>query len=384
MLREAASPLSENDAAIFTRLGKRLLNCGFGMLLRSYREVGQRVGALEFDRTFLIPELGDLIDLFCSCKSVKAEVAVAAIGAEEISTLVKYGIIAQKQGLLRTVGLRLIDHFGIFLFVGHQSTLNTLYFGDDSTALGSWLLGAPRGRSLDLCCGVGAQTILCASRSGGEAVGVERNNDAIRIAYINAALNGLAAKVRFCEGDVLDTFPAIDCVSAQAVGRFDTVCCNPPLLPVPPEVPFPAVANGGGDGLSFLAAILPALPTLLGPEGRCYIIGTILGSDGQPDLSRIRKIIDDCSLCAFMVIPSVVDMRRGEPFRKMLEYTSVFSSPGSGVRDLNGGSETWDVLNAHGSHLYSFCLVVTRAKVNEQSRLSFTSHFERNENFWFV
>jgi methylase of polypeptide subunit release factors len=377
MLPELA--LSDTDVATLSNLGKRFLNCGFGILLRSYREINQRIAALEFDRAFLIPALGDLIDLFCSCKPVPTENVVAIIGAAEVGVLLKHNVLVERKGLLRANGFRLIDHFGVLLFVGAQATLNTLYFGDDSTALGSWLLGVPRGRCLDLCCGVGTQTILCACQ-GKEAIGVERNKEAIRIAYINSALNGVTAKIGFYERDVIHGLADI----ASAVGRFDTICCNPPLLPVPENVAFSAVGNGGEDGLAFLAAILPTLAVLLEPEGRCYIIGTILGSAEQPDVTRIRRLVDDYALRAFMMVPAFRDIRRDEPFRKMLEYTSILNTSGSRGRDFQEVSNAWETLIPYGSHLYSYCLVATRANQNERGRLEFTRHFERNENFWYV
>lgn len=378
MLREVDSALSEADVEILSRLGRRFLNSGLGLLLRSYREINQRIGVLEFDRTFLLPAAVDLVDLFCVGKPANAENIVAAIGAAEVGVLINHNVLVERNDLLSANGLRLIDHFGALLFVGAGSRSNTLYFGDDSSAFGSWLLGVPRGRCLDLCCGVGTQTILCARR-GEEAIGVEQNQEAIRIACINAAINGVAVNVRFCHGDVLDVISEIP----PALGRFDTICCNPPLIPVPEAVPFPYVGNGGEDGLSFPAAILPALPDLLEPEGRCYIIGTVLGSGEEPDLTRITGIIEDCGLRALMIVPAVRNIRRGEPFRKLLEYTSIVDSA---RQDLNFEDVTnaWEALIARGSHLYSFCLVATLAKPYAPSGLQFTRHFERNENFWKV
>ena len=383
MLREAASPLSESDAATLFSLRRRLLNIGFGMLLRSYGEIAYRTAALEFDRSFVIPDLADLIDLFCLCKPVRAESVVAAIGSSEVNVLVTHRVLIRQKGLLRLCGLRLIDHFGVFLFVGARAAARTLYFGNDSTALGSWLLGAPHGRCLDLCCGVGTQAILCA-RHGGEAVGVERNNEAIRIACINAALNGVIGRVRFFEGDLLDAFADNNVASAQELGLFDTVCCNPPLLPAPSEASLPVVADGGEDGLSFTARILAALPSLLELEGRCYVIGTILGSAGQPNVSRIENVIASSGLRGFMVMPSVEDIRSGEPMRSLLECTSILHANGNGGLDSEAAREAWDGLAAHGSHLYSFCLVAARARQNETTQLVFTRHFARNDHFWSV
>jgi methylase of polypeptide subunit release factors len=382
MLQEVESPLSGEDAAALSALGKLLLNCGFGMLLRSYREVGLRTGTLDFDRTFSIAEVGDLIDLFCVGRPAPAVRVEAAIGSAAVAAFLKHKTLVQDNGLLRARDLRLIDHLGAFLFVGAQSARKTLYFGDDSAALGSWLLGAPRGCCLDLCCGVGTQTVLCA-RHGGEAIGVDCNRDAIRVAHINAALNGVTGRVRFYEGDVLQTFADPDPASVRALGLFDTVCCNPPLLPAPAVSALPLVADGGEDGLSFLARILPALPALLEPDGRCYMTGTILGSEEQPDLSRIERIAEDYALRIYMVVPAFRDIRRGEIFRSMLEITSIFNSSTGGL-DSEGVSKAWDQVTTQGTHLYSFCLVATRAKQKGRGSVEFTRHYQRNESFWQV
>jgi methylase of polypeptide subunit release factors len=383
MLSEFESPLSETEAATLAELGRLLLNCGFGMLLRSYRETHRRTGTLEFDRTFFVPGIVDLIDLFCLCKPMSEETVAAAVGNAAASLLVKHKVLSREEGMLRMNGLRLIDHFGVFLFVGDEASSKGLYFGEDSTALGSWLLGTARGRCLDICCGVGTQTILMA-RQGTEAVGVERNPDALLVAHIHAALNGVAGKVRFFQGDVLESFAEGNTSSLQALGQFDAVCCNPPLLPVPPQAWLPVVADGGPDGLSFTVCILSALPALLAPEGRCYIIGTILGPDEQPDIGRLEEVLNIHALRAYMVVPSIQDIRRGQPFRKLLEATSIREEDGKRHPDLEALSEAWEGLTAHGTHLYSFCLVASHVMQDKNAGLEFTRHYRRNDNFWYV
>src|SRR4051812_32240088 len=113
MLREVDSGLSAADAAALSDLRTRLLNQGFCMLLRSYREAGRRTGTLEFDRKFAIEKAGDLLEGLCLNRAVRFECIEAAIGSAATAVLVKHNILVRRKGMLRARDLRLIDHFGV-------------------------------------------------------------------------------------------------------------------------------------------------------------------------------------------------------------------------------------------------------------------------------
>ena len=147
------------------------------------------------------------------------------------------------------------------------------------------------------------------------------NVQAIKIAYINAALNGLAEYSIFYAGDLLHASKissGLDKFASTLGMSFDTICCNPPLLPVPDNCPFPLVGAGGTDGLAFAKVILAHLDRLLSPTGRCHIIGTLQGSELEPELQQIDALAVAHRLRVLLVIPVRLGIRRNDPLRNLL------------------------------------------------------------------
>lgn len=81
-------------------------------------------------------------------------------------------------------------------------------------------LPKPSGKILDLYCGIGVTTLLCA-REGWQAIGVESYADTVAQAKENAKINGLSAE--FFEGK-----SEIQGVSLLKNEHPDVVLCNPP------------------------------------------------------------------------------------------------------------------------------------------------------------
>jgi tRNA1(Val) A37 N6-methylase TrmN6 len=115
-------------------------------------------------------------------------------------------------------------------------------------------------RVLDVGTGTGAAALCLAARvAGASVVGLEQRADAAAFARRNAALNGLAERVRVVEGDLLAPPPEL------RPGSFDRVMMNPPYLRAdgasPPPDPWKAAANVEGaarlpDWLRFADAML--------------------------------------------------------------------------------------------------------------------------------
>jgi tRNA1(Val) A37 N6-methylase TrmN6 len=80
-------------------------------------------------------------------------------------------------------------------------------------------------RVLDLGCGSGAAALVLAARVAGVAVvGLEREQALVRLARKSAEMSGLAERVEFITGDLLEPPAGI------APGGFDHVMANPPYL----------------------------------------------------------------------------------------------------------------------------------------------------------
>ena len=95
----------------------------------------------------------------------------------------------------------------------------------DAVLLAAAVDGTPGERVLDLGCGVGSVGLCLAWRCPELRItGLDREPVFLEAAHANAAANGVAERVSFQEGDVLDP-PAI-----LRAGTFDQVVMNPPYL----------------------------------------------------------------------------------------------------------------------------------------------------------
>lgn len=215
-------------------------------------------------------KLGEVVE----CASISSFIA-----PEILSTLEQMGILQRDGATLSAGEYRLVSHLGLFLFCHQITATARFYYGTDSLAL-SRALSPVSGRVLDLCAGVGAQSLACA-QTASFVTAVEIEPSAEPVFWINAALNGLMDKVEFFSGDLF----------APLQGRqFDRICSNPPFLPVPPQIQFPLFAGGGPDGLTIVRRLLAGLPEFLAPAGECHIIGSALGSGTGPNLSSLKDL----------------------------------------------------------------------------------------------
>ena len=126
-------------------------------------------------------------------------------------------------------------------------------------------------RILDL--GVGSGALLCALLSefpAAQGLGVDRSEDAVRVACTNLEACGLAGRAKVRVGDWTD---GVD-------GPFDLIVSNPPYIPssdiagLPREVRDfdPRLAlDGGADGLEAFRAIIPSSARLISPDGRLLV-----------------------------------------------------------------------------------------------------------------
>ena len=146
----------------------------------------------------------------------------------------------------------------------------------------------------DVCTGCGCVAVAIAhERPETRVSGTDISRPALEVARRNAARHGVADRVRFLEGDLLDGL----------TGPFDAIVANPPYVidrarpALQPEVRDhePSVALfGGADGLTLVTRLVAAAPARLRPGG--YLIFEFgLGQDvevedlieASPELSMI-------------------------------------------------------------------------------------------------
>lgn len=259
------------------RLRGLLESSGIRELLARYGAEEDRADPRSLDAASLTEPLRTLARLFICGESVDRKRVQHHLSNELAAALVKLSLAQQSGDMLTTGDFRLVDHLGAFLFCQRYSPSARLYYGHDSLALSRLLAGA-KGRVLDLCCGAGAQALACA-RTADTVTAVDIEPLVETIFCVNAELNGLSHNVEFLLGDLFEPITE---------RRFDLICSNPPFLPVPAVVTLPLFADGGPDGLSVVRRLLAGLPHFLEPEGRCCIIGSVLGTSDGPDLSSFE------------------------------------------------------------------------------------------------
>ncbi|WLI91332.1 class I SAM-dependent methyltransferase [Massilia sp. R2A-15] len=164
------------------------------------------------------------------------------------------------------------------------SAANAVFFGPDTyrflRALGQEP-DRPVARAIDIGCGSGAAAIAIALRwPNAEVLAVDINDEALRLAAVNAELAG-AANVRTLHSDLLS---GVD-------GSFDLIVANPPYLLDPSER---AYRHGGGElGAGLSLAIVDAALGRLAPGGRLLLYTGVAIVDGaDPFLARIAPVLD--------------------------------------------------------------------------------------------
>lgn len=272
----------------------------------------------------------------------KSELA-ACVPSEILSTLEYLGLL-NRLGEEVAAAYRLVFHLGLWLFCETVSPSAKLYYGNDSIELSRMLVGV-QGDVLDLCSGVGTQALICA-RTATRVTAVEIEPLAAKLFWVNAAMNGLTGKVELFNGDLLN----------PVGGRsFDIISCNPPFMPVPPGIRYPVFAGGGGDGLEIVRRLMAGLPQALRPEGRCEVVGAVLGNSEGPDLAPFKKMARDSNLAM------VVDCRTREELEgKTLNQLVGIAMEGGAERDVESAFRS-HFSSLGVTHLYCFLLHATRA-----------------------
>lgn len=105
--------------------------------------------------------------------------------------------------------------------------------------------------------------------------------------------------------------------------RFDLVVANPPFVPAPPDIPLPAYADGGEDGLRQIQPILEALPDYFKPGGRAYFCFESLADDSGllavpalADVAQRQHVAIDVFVTAYKPIEDVLRVRSQEAMRE--------------------------------------------------------------------
>ncbi len=155
------------------------------------------------------------------------------------------------------------------------------------------LADTPRPRIVDVGCGSGCIAIALAhTLPEAELLAIDASSAALAVARENSLVHGVAERIEFLEGDLLEPIQGMS-------GKIDAIVSNPPYVPndelgtLEPEVvdhePRPAL-SGGKDGLCVIERLLPAVDETLRSGGfLCMEIG-------HDQDERVRELIQHTSL----------------------------------------------------------------------------------------
>jgi SAM-dependent methyltransferase len=189
--------------------------------------------------------------------------SVEAIPPAVMDAFATTGLLVPDAAGWRTPNLVLVPLEGMLVFASVPPSYPTasgpcsVWFDLSSYVIARALPGSLAGaRVLDVCSGTGIQSLLCAARGAASTLGLEINEQAVEVARINAAMNGLGASIEFRRSDRL--------AGLRDAERFDFVVCNTPYAPVLENDEAPAGPAAVGNSVLF--GVLEELPGRLSEE----------------------------------------------------------------------------------------------------------------------
>ena len=289
-----------------------LTRLGYAAFYNSMNPLADDTRTWVCAREQALPQLQPCIDLLLLGKAVPLQELNPQL-MQILGRLVPCGLFSYApEGCIRSSGLSLHPVFGLWLFRELPNPRVSLYFGQDSVALLTRQMPRTGGTCLDLCSGPGVQA-LNAAKNGEQVTSAEINPQAAWLATINAAMNGLEDRMDIRTGDLYAALPQD--------AKFDRIIANPPLLPVPEDLPYVLVGHGGNDGLKITWRILEGLPQHLTEQGFAQIIGVGLGQGcrvcfREPMEQRAKAL----GLDVIINVVNSIPVARGDRFfRSMVE-----------------------------------------------------------------
>lgn len=260
--------------------------------------------------------LGGEIDL-------DSEVAKRSLLKGTVETIASLGLLSEHNGNASLSGLSLIRYHGIWLFADAPSPSPLLYFGSDSIGLARRLSPSPGKNALDLCSGPGIQALILA-KSGMHVTAIDINPIASEICQLNALVNSISEDLTILTGSLYNALNNI-----ESSCSYELITVNPPLLPIPEDVPYPFVGDGGPDGLNITSKVIRGAGDKLTDSGYLSAIGMIgLGTNNQSAFERIQNDLLQAGLNGVLTIISSFNLGPQSGWIDGIACTSVAHAPG--------------------------------------------------------
>jgi Methyltransferase small domain len=355
---------------VLSSLPWRLTRLRYAEYFKSFNPLA--IGAAPWlDRCEHLPvDLTAIVPLLLWGGSVERS-AVEEVLGDLVDCLLDFCLLVERDGMLSTPGLSLVQVQGYWLFVSRPRANSLVYLGDDSIGMFWRQSVRPQGSCLDLCTGPGLQA-LAASALATHVDAVEVNPVSMAIADINVNMNGCGDRVSVHLGSLY----------SPVQGRvYDSVLANPPFLPMPDSVAYPFVGHGGDDGLRIIREILAGLPHALAADGVAQVICALPTAGNRLVVGVYEELEDWCRQTDFDLLVTFIcqiPMQRGGEFFEGLVATGIAAYGGSEaeIRDELEGAYR----KAGGSHLATCFLHATRGA--KRLRVRDLSH--ERAGLWFI
>jgi release factor glutamine methyltransferase len=272
-----ADQSSAGVQATLTAFAGALADVGFVDYCAAFNPLFPRPHAWAVKRPAGLPrKLAALVRLFLEGAAVaRRDLSWDARIEAGVELLAAAGIIEERHGEVLSQA-KLISVLGMWHFSTEGQPERVVYVGDESMALLSHSFPSEGSQcGLDLCAGGGIQG-LWMSRFMRSVTLVEIDPGVCAYAELNALINGGSGRIATVCGDLY---------APVAGRRFDHITANPPLVPVPPGIGYPAVGHGGPDGLELFWRILDGMGDALSETGSGLVIGACLCGPGKPPLA---------------------------------------------------------------------------------------------------
>lgn len=237
----------------------------------------------------------------------------------QVEDVVRYllsnGILCEEDGLLSTKGLVLNKYRGVWFFTEQYSAHSQAYFGPDSIALAKRLFPCAGKKALDMCAGTGIQSLILA-KCGMQVTSVESNINIAHLYKVNAKINNVSSDVNLVLNDA-GSF--LDSCS----DKFDYVVSNPPLVPIPKQIPYPLTGNGGLYGIDITLKIIDNLPRMLNAWGEALVLG--MTPSTTPGLSKQHPLINRLNSINLSCVITILSIEKLSSTSEYIQSVSVSS-----------------------------------------------------------
>ena len=196
----------------------------------------------------------------------------SCLSEDEVNSLETMGILNREGDNICLNNIRLIPYMDLlifcdFFFKDTELKTDHVWIGDDSIYLSKVIMTKKNKKVLEIGTGSGILSLVMAQRDN-QVLAVDISERAVKLAKINAILNGMSDRVEVIHSDLFESVN----------DKFDLVVSNPPFLPISMDREY-FFAGGGREGTEVIKKIITSVGAYLNTKGEVYILGGGFGID---------------------------------------------------------------------------------------------------------